>query len=101
MKIVLAKEFLYRVKENDNILDLCMKFNTSKSNIIRNNNKIDLYTGEWIKIKVNDYLSHFVKPMETVSKIAKQYNISIEKLKADNNLKENRLYIGQLIKIYK
>lgn len=101
MKIVLAKEFLYRVKENDNILDLCMKFNTSKLNIIRNNNKIDLYTGEWIKIKVNDYLSHFVKPMETVSKIAKQYNISIEKLKADNNLKENRLYIGQLIKIYK
>ena len=101
MKIVLAKEFLYRVKENDNILDLCMKFNTSKSNIIRNNNKIDLYTGGWIKIKVNDYLSHFVKPMETVSKIAKQYNISIEKLKADNNLKENRLYIGQLIKIYK
>ncbi len=101
MKIVLAKEFLYRVKENDNILDLCMKFNTSKSNIIRNNNKIDLYTGEWIKIKVNDYLSHFVKPMETVSKIAKQYNLSIEKLKADNNLKENRLYIGQLIKIYK
>lgn len=101
MEIVLAKEFLYRVKENDNILDLCMKFNTSKSNIIRNNNKIDLYTGEWIKIKVNDYLSHFVKPMETVSKIAKQYNLSIEKLKADNNLKENRLYIGQLIKIYK
>ena len=101
MKIVLAKEFLYRVKENDNILDLCMKFNTGKSNIIRNNNKIDLYTGEWIKIKVNDYLSHFVKPMETVSKIAKQYNLSIEKLKADNNLKENRLYIGQLIKIYK
>lgn len=101
MEIILAKEFLYRVKENDTIQSLCSKFNTSKAKIIRNNNKIDLYAGEWIKIKVNEYLSHFVKPMETLSKIAKQYNVSIEKLKTDNELYEERLYIGQLIKIYK
>lgn len=101
MDIVLAKEFLYRVKTGDTIKDLCIRYNTNKTNIIRNNDSIELYPGEWIKIKVNDYLSHFVKPMETLSKIAKQYDVSIEKLKSDNNLIETRLYIGQLIKIYK
>ncbi len=101
MEPILAKEFLYRVKDNDTIKDLCSKFNTSKSNIVRNNDDIDLYTGEWIKVKVNDYISHFVKPMESLSKIAEIYDVSVEKLKSDNDLSENRLYIGQLIKIYK
>ncbi len=101
MNIVLAKEFLYRIKQNETINVLCTKFNTNKNNIVRNNENIPLYVGEWVKIKVNDYLSHFVKPMETLSKIASKYNLSVEKLKTDNNLQENKLYIGQLIKIYK
>ena len=101
MEFVLPKEFLYRVKKDDNINDLCIRFNTCKANIIRNNNDIDLYQGEWIKIIVNEFTTHFVKPMETLTKIANHYNISVEKLKLDNELKENRLYIGQLLKIYK
>ena len=60
-----------------------------------------MYEGELVEISINDYISHFVKPAETIEDISKNYNIEIEKIKQDNCLKENKLYIGQRIKIYK
>lgn len=103
MKIKMADEFYYRIGQNEDEKNICAKYNTNKSNILRNNSKLKYYNGEWVKIKVNDYISHFVKPMETLDKIATIYNIDKEKLKADNSnsLTADKLYIGQLIKIYK
>ncbi len=100
MKIKLASEFYYRVEDGDNIKSLCKKFNTNESDILRNNKDLDLYQGEIIKIYPNDYQSHFVKPTETIEVIAKEYNISKEKLIRDNDLKSTRLFIGQRLKIY-
>ena len=101
MEITIADEFYYRIGQNEDEKIICLKYNTNKSNIIRNNSKLKYYDGEWVKIKVNDYISHFVKPMETLDKIASIYNMDKEKLKADNLLSVDKLYIGQLIKIYK
>lgn len=96
-----VKKFMYRVRENDNINTICTRFNTSRANILRNNEDIDLYAGEMIEIEVNDYLTHIVKPTETVNVISEKYGVSVNKLIHDNNLESTRLYIGQPIKIYK
>jgi len=99
MKLHVDKEFYYRV--NSTKQDLFSNYNTCKENVKRNNENIDLYEGEWIKIKQNDYITHIVKPIETLENVAKTYNISPEKIIKDNDLKIHKLYIGQVLKIYK
>ena len=100
MEIKQCKQFYYRVQSGDNFANICSRFNTSKENIIRNNNDLDLYVGEWIVIKTNEFKIHYVKPMETLEDIAKKYETIKEKISQDNNLKSERLFIGQLLKIY-
>ena len=53
MKIELCEEFFYRV--NNEKLDFEQEFNSCKENILRNNENLKFYCGEWIKIKVNKY----------------------------------------------
>lgn len=95
----ICKIFYYRVLDGDNLPEICQKFNTSKENILRNNTEIPLYAGEWIKIKVNDFVEHFVKPTETLNIIAQNFCTTKEKLIADNNLQMEKLFIGQKLKI--
>ena len=99
--IKLQKQFVYRVKEEDDICYICKIFNTCKENILRNNNNIPLYAGELIEIKVNDYISHIVKPAESLKTICEEYNICKDDVIITNNLKTEKLYIGQMLKIYK
>ena len=99
MKIEMCDEFFYRI--NNSSLNLFNEFNTSQENVLRNNNKIKIYNGEWVKIKVNDFVVHHVKPMQTLSDVAREHSMEIDKIIQDNNLKSNRLFIGQMLKIYK
>lgn len=101
MKIKLCDEFYYRVKEKDSIENVSSKFNTDKTNIVRNNSNIELYAGEYVYIKQNEYITHIVKPAENLSDIAKKYNVEYQKLKTDNDLNYDKLFIGQKIKIFK
>ncbi len=100
MKIKQSNQFFYRVQDGDNLLDLCQRFNTCKENIIRNNPSIEIYAGEWVVIKENKFKIHYVKPMETLLSIADMFNISKEKIIEDNNLTSEKLFIGQVLKIY-
>lgn len=100
MEIKQVKYFYYRVQPDDNFKILIERFNTSKENIIRNNSQIDLYAGEYVYIKENEYRTHIVKPMQTLEKIAEIYNITQEKIIEDNALQTNKLYIGQQLKIF-
>ena len=97
----ISREFYYRVKPNEKIESICEQFNTSNENIVRNNTNIALYAGEWIKIKVNDYTTHIVKPMDTLDSVATQNGITVDDIIKNNNLNTNKLYIGQSLKIYK
>ena len=99
MEIQMCEKFFYRVDDENE--DLFQQLNTNKENILRNNNNIKLYKGEWVKVKVNDYISHIVKPAQTINQIADIYKLTIGKLKQDNNLQSEKLYIGQMLKIYK
>ena len=98
MKIKLCDEFFYRVTNLDE--NIYREFNTEKQNVLRNNEKINLYKGEIIKVKVNDFKTHYVKPAETIKEIADFYSVDVEKLMIDNNLENSKLYIGQRLKVY-
>ena len=95
----LSKEFYYRVLDGDNLNKIRQRFNTEQENIIRNNSEIPLYAGEWIKIKVNDFITHFVKPTETLKVVSEKYSITPEELASFNNLQTEKLFIGQKLKI--
>ena len=56
---------------------------------------------EWIKVKVNNYISHVVKPAQTIDEIAQMYNQNISDIVEFNNLKSQKLFIGQILKIKK
>ena len=99
MKIELCDTFFYRIPSEK--ADIYSQFNTNKENVFRNNKAIDFYAGELVKITQNDYISHIVKPTETLLHIANQHKISVEKLRRDNDIKNDKLFIGQVIKIYK
>lgn len=99
MKIEMCDEFYYRIKEKSESVEF--KFNSSKENVLRNNNKIEVYPGEMVYVKRNKFIIHHVKPMETLSSIAKIYNLTEEKISLDNDLKTDKLFIGQLLKILK
>lgn len=99
MKFEMCEEFFYRINDDDE--KLFEKFNTNKKNVLRNNNSLKFYAGEVVKIKLNDYVLHRVKPVQTLNDIAKIYNIKIQDIIDKNNLKTEKLFIGQEIKIYK
>ena len=96
----LENNFIYRVEDEDTLASICLRFNTTAENIIRNNKDIPLFVGELIEIKVNEYVSHFVKPAQAIEDIATQYNVTINDIKEKNNLQTDKLYIGQMLKIY-
>ena len=98
MEIKIKPQFLYRI-QNESVHDLCKNFNAEKTGIIRNNNAYPCFAGEWVQINVNDYISHFVKPAQTIEDIAKIYGISPDKIIKDNYLTSTKLFIGQLIKV--
>ena len=99
MKIKMCDEFFYCVRtlEEDKIKSL----NADFGNVFRNNNKLKLYKGEWVKIKVKDYVIHHVRPTETLINVAKKYNSNKEKLIKDNHLTCEKLFIGQELRIYR
>lgn len=100
MEIEVCKDFLYRVQIGDDLKLICARFNTCKENIVRNNEDLDLYAGEWICVKRNDFITYIVKPAETIKEIAEKMGVSVEKIKKDNNLLSEKLFIGQMLKIY-
>lgn len=99
MKIKQVDSFFYRVPKKQNEASLCANLNTNKQNILRNNKNLNYYEGEWVKITTNDYETHIVKPTETLQTIADRFDLSKEKIMADNALKTDKLFIGQMLKI--
>lgn len=101
MQIILCNEFYYRVRRCDSIKSISQAFNTDEMNILRNNNDIDLYPGEMISIRQNDYYTYIVKPCDNLRDISKRFCVDMEKIKIDNSLINEKLFIGQKIKIFR
>ena len=54
-----------------------------------------------IEVKTNIDNSYIVQPKDTMYSLSKKFNISVDELKILNNMTENNLSIGQIIKIKK
>ncbi len=90
----------YVVKKGDNLYDLSRKFGVSVEDItelnkLKNNN---LGIGYELLIPGNDSQSnnnYIVKSGDTISQIAEKLGVKSKDLKSSNNLKNERLQIGQ------
>lgn len=51
------------------------------------------------KKNVKDDANYTVKKGDTLYSLSKKYNISIDEIKKNNNLKNNQLSVGQKLKI--
>lgn len=92
-----ANNMFVRVENGDNLTDILSRYQVKPSSIIRNNNTIDLYEGEIIKIICKRATEHIVKPAETLQSIAKLYNKNVDELVQINNLSSSRVFVGQRI----
>ena len=94
----------YVVKKGDNLYDLSRKFGVSVEDItelnkLKNNN---LGIGDELLVPINNLRSnnnYVVKSGDTISQIADKHGIKSKDLKSANNLKNDRLQIGQKLSI--
>lgn len=101
----------YTVVSGDTLYSIARKFNTSVDEIKRLNNLTNnnLSIGQLLKIgNVDDnnsnsnnsnYINYVVVSGDSLYSIAKRYNTSVDEIKRINNLINNNLSIGQVLKI--
>jgi len=102
----------YTVKRGDSLGKIAKKYNVSVKSIIKANNLKKPYIirpGQKLKIPVKKtastskkcVLKHKVKRGESLIKIAKKYRVWVKDIKKLNNLKSDKLYVGQVLCIKK
>lgn len=102
--------FLYTVLKNDNLYAIARKYNTTVNEIKKLNNltsnnlsinqilKIPL-TSEDNEIIIPEYQIYIVKSGDSLYKIAKKFNTTVDKIMKTNYLSTTNLSIGQQLKI--
>lgn len=94
----------YQVKAGDSIYKLANKYNIT-TNELKNANNLTtdtIYTGQYLYIPERDHnstQSYTVLKGDTLAKIAKKYNLTVNRLKEANNLATDTIYIGQVLLI--
>ena len=80
------KKFFYRVVEGDSAISVCQKFNCSVGSLIYNNNlKKEISAGDILLIEKCDNL-YLVKPTDTLSSLAKKFNLLGQEILEKNHL---------------
>ncbi len=125
--IYTSKGIIYKVKPGDSLTTIAKKFHVSvkalkKWNKIKKyiypNQRLVIYKKVRLKrsqslapINVDylrkllkkrvkrRYVYHIVREGESLIKIAKKYGISVKQLKRINNLKSNKIFVGQKLKV--
>lgn len=88
----------YFVKNGDTLLKIAKTFSVSVQLIKRNNPKADeLEIGDCLYIPFVNTAIHIVRPLETLSKIASDYNVTEEYIKQKNQIET--IFIGQKLYI--
>lgn len=95
---------LYIVKEGDTIYSISRKFNVSVDDIIRINNLNSnlIALGQELFIPVpgdGDFVLYEVVSGDTLYSISRKYDVDIQTIRDINNLSNNNLSIGTLLKI--
>jgi len=89
----------YKVKKGDNLTNIAKKYKTSISQIKSLNNlKSDkIIIGRKLLVSKGKFVKRYykVRKGDCLSKISHRYNISVKQIKSLNNLKNNRIIVGQ------
>ena len=104
---------IYTVKSGDTLTKIAKKYNTTVINIVDLNSNIKnpnlIYPGQQFTIITNTFTSSSINPTsiytvkkgDTLTKIAKKYNTTVNQLVKLNNIKNpNLIYPNQKIKIF-
>ena len=96
-------ENTYIVKSGDTLWSIARKFNITVTELKSLNNLTSnaLSIGQVLKVKEEETSpnTYTVKSGDTLWSIARKFNLSVEQLKAMNNLTSSSLSIGQVLKI--
>ena len=90
-------KYIYTINEDDTIDSLCDDFGLDKSYF----DNVSLRVGNRVLIDIPNKpttpLIHIVKPAETLKMIADMYNVSIDKIKENNQI--SAIFVGQRLVI--
>lgn len=93
----------YIVKFGDTLYKIANMYNTTVDELKRINNLTSdfLSVGQILKVReiANSFSEYQVRPGDTLYKIARENNITVEELKNANNLTSNVIFIGQVLTI--
>lgn len=81
------KDFIYKVKKEDNLDTLRKKFGDRNYGYI--------YPGKLLYIPSTSAIMYVVKPLDTLSKICEKFQVEKASMIEKNNLKTERLFVGQ------
>jgi len=95
---------IYKVKRGDNLYQISKKFGVSIKSLKRKNKlrKSQIYVGQKIKIpsgNVNQEKRYKVRRGDNLTRLAKKFNTSINRIVRLNGLKRKTLYLGETIRI--
>lgn len=105
--------YKHKIKKGETLSSIARTFSNSVKELMKLNNlsSSDIYQGEYLlvykkTIRKNDYSNraffvYLVKEGDSLSKIAEKFNMRIKEIKNFNNLKSNRISVGQTLKIFK
>lgn len=116
---VQRKFIVYKVKKGDSLIKIAKKFGVKVSDIKKMNRlkSSRIYVGQTLKIPIvskgekqiakselrkskgKSFIIYRVKRGDTLIKIAKRFKVSLKDLRRINNLKSDKLHVGQKLKI--
>ncbi len=95
---------IYTIQRGDSLWKISQKYDIPVNDIIAFNNlsSVNLQIGDELRIPIthqedntSNQFSYTVKKGDTLWSIAKQFNVSVDSIKATNNLASNLLTLGQ------
>ena len=95
MQVIQKTNVVYKVKSSDTIASICALNKVSKEQFIKLNGTNDVFENQLVELPKQYKKIYIVQPLDTIDKIAKEMNVSVQDLK--NELKDKKIYIGQKI----
>lgn len=94
----------YKIVSGDTLSNIAHKFNTTVTNLKNLNNLSSnlIYAGQSLKVPSSGNVSilyYTVQSGDTLWAIANRLGVTINRIKADNGLTSDMIYVGQLLKI--
>ena len=94
----------YIVENGDNLSMIALKYSTSVESLMSINKLSSdvLQIGQKLKLNVISRVvisEHTIRSGETLSEISARYSVNIDNLRAANNLRNDEIFVGQILKI--